>query len=69
LQQQINYTISRDAALGSVRARAASGFLDRGAQAINRIIYPAAIGAHINYEVHIIPKHDTQLHAGARRID
>jgi hypothetical protein len=31
-------------------------FLDRGAQTINRIIYPAATGARIDYEMHILPE-------------
>jgi hypothetical protein len=30
--------------------------LDRGAQTINRIIYPAAIGARIDHEIQIFPK-------------
>jgi hypothetical protein len=43
--------------VGSARAHAASGFLNRGAQIIYRISCPAAIGARVDYEMNI-PKHD-----------
>jgi hypothetical protein len=48
--QQINPLLA-GCSVGSVRARAASGFLDRGAQIIYRIIYPAAIRMRINYKM------------------
>jgi hypothetical protein len=54
--QQINPLLAGCSA-GPVRACAASGFLNRGAQTIYRIIYPAAIGARIDYEMHMFPRH------------